>query len=278
MDYFVVVFLSLLSYVSAQSAEFVSPQFEDTSIGGRYGSNSLWPLGSTQIVAFSCPWESYRLELWQQHLSTQSAVLSTNFVYNQSAGEHLAQSFHWTVQTYELQLADSPVFFWWLYDNTDSTTQQTSAYFNITLGSASDSTSSSSTPTPTVSSTLSTSSTTQTTSSTSTSAPSSSSNPIQPAIDSPSATAVSGQLSTGAAVGIGVGAAFGGILILAAGALLFLKRRKRREPLRRQLELQGSEPMKHTANPYENIIPASKYVPHPVEAPPHYYSQPAELG
>ncbi|KAJ8126257.1 hypothetical protein O1611_g7381 [Lasiodiplodia mahajangana] len=276
MDRFVVVFLSLLSHGVAQNIGFISPQYAKTNIGGNYGSNTLWPLGSTQIVAFSCPWESYRLELWQQDLYAQSAMVSSEFVYNQSAGEHLDQSFQWTVQTYELQLADSPVFLWWLFNNNDSTMSQTSSYFNITIGAASDPTSSSDTPT----STLSTPSSTQTTSSPSSSTISSTagtSTATQAALNSPSPTAVSRELSTGAAVGVGVGAAFGGILILAAVVFLFLKWKRRQGILQPQSELPGSESVGYMVGTSGGMVPTSLYIPKPGETPPHYYLQAAEL-
>ncbi|KAI0874640.1 hypothetical protein GGS24DRAFT_331133 [Hypoxylon argillaceum] len=280
MSFFCVVFLLLFSHSGAQNIGFISPKYQPTSIGGSYGATSQWPLGSSQIVAFSCPWESYRLELWQQSLVGAGATSSTNFVYNQSAGQHLDQSFYWTVQTYEFQLSNSPVFFWWLFDN-NSSSQQSSAYFNITIDAASSSSSSTSpsaTPTPTLSSTPSTPPSTQATSSTDSSTASSTSASVQPALGSSSPAAASKNLSTGAAAGVGVGVALGVILIAAAGALLFWKRKRRQNNPRLQPELQGSGPMDNVNGSPAAGVPTSLYVPKPGEAPPYYYPQPVELN
>ncbi|KAI5920284.1 hypothetical protein F4810DRAFT_683371 [Camillea tinctor] len=214
-------FVLLLSVASAQNG-FISPKYQATTQPGRYSGNSVWELGSSQIVAFQSTWDEYRIELWQQSLSSDSAILSSTLVYNQNAGEALPQSFYWTVQTYNLELSNSPVFFFWLRDN-DSDDQQSSALFNITVDSTSSSSSSSSTILSTnipISTTVNT--TRETTSPAGTVTPTS----------NPSSTTTSeggsNSLSTGATAGISVGVSLATILFLAIAALVFYRRWKRR--------------------------------------------------
>ncbi|KAI8954003.1 hypothetical protein F4801DRAFT_576019 [Xylaria longipes] len=206
MRFPIVVLLWPSSHLLAQAAQepsFISPKWQDTTSTAPFAANGQWPLGSSQTVAFSAPWESYRIEFWQGILSG-GARKSDQLVYNQSEGETLHQSFYWTVQTYDLQLSQSPVFFFWLFDNNNSSNQQSSANFNITLDTTS---TSSSAVTNSLSSSSGVSSSTTTAATTTTLGFSS---------GPPSATPVSTGLSTGAAAGIGVGASLGGIIVMTA--------------------------------------------------------------
>ncbi|KAH8646646.1 hypothetical protein BX600DRAFT_443634 [Xylariales sp. PMI_506] len=196
---------------------FISPKYESSSIGGRWDSDSTWALGSSQLIAFQIEWESYRIEFWQQSLAESSASLSSTLVYNQSVGEDLAQSFYWTTQTYELVLSDSPVFFFWMVNNENTTESMTSAFFNITVAAAS--TSSTSTGTATSSSTSSTSAPTTTGSKTTEGTSTATGSSSATATSVPSMT--SSGLSTGAKAGIGVGV---GVAALALVAVFFAYR------------------------------------------------------
>ncbi|KAI0444995.1 hypothetical protein F4803DRAFT_210565 [Xylaria telfairii] len=272
MRFFIVALLWLwfaARVQAAQKAAFVSPQWQDTTSKAPFAANGVWPLGSSQIIAFTAPWDSYRIEFWQGILSG-GARKSHQLVYNQSEGQTLPQSFYWTVQTYDLQLSQSPVFFFWLYDNNNSSNQQSSPNFNITLDTTSLSSSSSSTallPTTSSVSSGTTSAATQTTP-----------GAISPSTP-PQATDISTGLSRGAAAGIGVGAALGGAIIVAAAALLFWKRRQRRR----------SEPTASSSDPPEtaDAVPVGGYYPKPVEAasyewpveaPAYHDRGPIELG
>ncbi|KAI3328202.1 hypothetical protein F4824DRAFT_484375 [Ustulina deusta] len=277
MRFLAVLLLSLPSLIQGLNIGFISPAFQATTDTGPFAGDSRWPLGSTQIVAFTTPWEEYRLELWQQSPAGGSASVSSQFVYNQTDGNQLPQSFLWTVQTYEFQLANSPVFFFWLFNNADSTLQQSSAYFNITIGdtsSPSASPSSQSTPSPT---SMSSSVMMRTTSNVIFSA-STSSTPTS----SPSSTAeVSKGLSTGAMAGIGVGASIGGILVLGAAGAVFLKRRRSRGERQQRPELPGFQPMAYPVGSPKPVVPTTEYTPKPVapaEAPSYYHPPRFELG
>jgi hypothetical protein len=82
----------------------------------------------------------------------------------------------------------------------------------------------------------------------------------------------------GAAAGVGVGAVLGVILIGAAGALLFLKRKRRQKNLWPQSKLQGSIPMGYTTSPPAAVAPISEYAPKPGELPAYYQPEAVELG
>ncbi|KAI0420363.1 hypothetical protein F5X98DRAFT_25613 [Xylaria grammica] len=236
-----------------------SQHSEDT---GTYGGDSRWPLGSTQIVAFSTPWDEYRVEFWQQGLAG-GAALSSQFSYTQTAGLALPQSFQWTVQTYELQLSRSPIFFFWLRISLNSSMQQSSAYFNITT----DATSSASTsplgarsllPTSELSSALTGSATT-----TSSVLPSASITGTH--ISTTSGTPdVSKELAPGAAAGIGVGATLGVASVAGIIGFVYLRRKRRRTEQQRRPELPGSQPMGYSIGPPEAVVgTTSQHAPKP---------------
>ncbi|KAI1117025.1 hypothetical protein F5Y14DRAFT_448411 [Nemania sp. NC0429] len=226
MRYFPVLLLFVtLPQIRAQN-HFLSPSYNSVDQTGRYAGNSQWPLGSSQLVAFQTTWDDYRIELWQQKLSGSGARSSSSLVYK-SRGEDLPQNFRWTVQTYELQFSDSPVFFFWLRDN-GSSAQQTSAYFNITIET------SSAAPTPS-SSRDSRPSTTFT--SANSIIPSTSATPTRRPLPSPSSLeekATTAGLSTGAAAGIGVAVALGVIIVATIVGFTYFRRRKRQQQLRKQ--------------------------------------------
>ena len=75
------VLLSLSSIIRAQKVGFISPTYQATTGFGSYASNAQWPLGSTQVVAFTATWDEYRVELWQQKLVGGGAKLSSMFTY-----------------------------------------------------------------------------------------------------------------------------------------------------------------------------------------------------
>ncbi|KAH6657521.1 hypothetical protein BKA67DRAFT_532728 [Truncatella angustata] len=113
---------------AADSNEFISPNFQSSLNTGRFAGVSAWDLGLSQLIAFQSTWDEYKIELWQQNLDVGNATSSPTLVYEQDAGDYLPQSFYWTVQTYEIQLPNSPVFFFWLRDK-NSHSQQSSAFF-----------------------------------------------------------------------------------------------------------------------------------------------------
>ncbi|KAI1167408.1 hypothetical protein F5B18DRAFT_439259 [Nemania serpens] len=234
MRYFPFLLFATLPQTWAQN-HFLSPTYNSAGQTGRYAGNAQWPLGSSQLVAFQTTWDDYRIELWQQKVQGGGARLSSNLVYK-NRGEDLSQNFRWTVQTYELQLSDSPVFFFWLHDN-KSSAQQTSAYFNITIETSS--------ATPTASSTTSHSSTTSV--SITSTVPSTSA--TLTGIPVPGSSSLGGivttkGLSTGAAVGIGVAVALGVIIVaIIAGFACFRRRRQRQQQMQQQQQQRHEQQM-----------------------------------
>ncbi|KAI1172633.1 hypothetical protein F4777DRAFT_493890 [Nemania sp. FL0916] len=259
---------------------FVSPGYQPSKGRGRYDPDSQWPLGSTQVVAYSVPWSNYRLEFWQQQLPAGGAKLSSQFKYNQSPGQDLPQSFRWTVQTYEFQLSDSPIFFFWLFNNDNSTQKQSSAYFNITIdGTTSAVPTSSSEPTPPAAvSKLSSAFTASTVTSTTLS------NAYTPSMTTPNtltptltgAPHDSDGLSTGAAVGIGAGTSLG-ILVFGILGFIGLKRWKPRAGQQQNSILSDPKPMVYSTGPPEVILSTSQYTQDPLEANSHYNPPPLQV-
>ncbi|KAI1288912.1 hypothetical protein F5Y03DRAFT_378957 [Xylaria venustula] len=278
MHFTLVLLFSLCptTYTQGLGVGFISPIFQDTSEPGPYAGDYRWPLGSTQVVAFSTPWEEYRVEFWQQSLAGGSARRSSQFSYIQTAGQQIPQSFQWTVQTYELQLSNSPVFFFWLFNTTDlSKTQQASAYFNITIdedtpSSKTFSTTLTSLPTSMLSGVLTASPTTPTNSSASTS-----STPTPTFSDTEDAST---GISTGAKAGIGLGASLGGLLVLVIAGLLYLKKNRLRGQRQQPPELQDPQALGYSIGSPETAVSMSLYTPKLVEAPSIHNQPPAELG
>ncbi|KAI1419817.1 hypothetical protein F5Y12DRAFT_792753 [Xylaria sp. FL1777] len=225
MRSFLVLWLVMVLRVAAEN-QFISPRNYSADGQGKYAANSPWPLGSSQLIAFQTNWEEYRIELWQQPLES-GAQKSSNLVYNQNVGQDLPQSFYWTVQTYELLLSDSPVFFFELQDK-NSTARQASAYFNITIApvdlmnpQAFGSSTPPSTPTTPSASTAST--------------------VFLPA-SSPSEQIIMRQgLSAGAAAGIGIGVSLCVVLVASVVGFVFIRRRTHQQQW--PAELQGCEPV-----------------------------------
>ncbi|KAI1345063.1 hypothetical protein F5Y15DRAFT_422142 [Xylariaceae sp. FL0016] len=192
--------------------EFISPKYAAAAEPGTYSGNTLWSLGSSQVVAFQTDWDEYRIELWQQALSGASASKSKTLMYNQSAGESLAQSFYWTVQTNELRLDASPVFFFWMFDNLREDSSQTSPFFNITVES---------------SSTSSVSSVSSQTSASTTAPPTASGadETITSAGNESTDGSASSSLSAGSAAGIGVGVSVAALLAALVGFLWYRRKK-----------------------------------------------------
>lgn len=185
----------------------------------------------------------------------------------EEAGQDLAQSFYWTVQTYDINLSVSPVFYLWMRD-ANSSAQQSSAFFNITTSE-----SSSSTTSTTSSSTTSSTSTAESSSASTTLSTSSTANPTTAVTGTVTSGADSGtsdtsnketnepssSLSTGATVGIAVGASVVGLAGLVwAGIFCWTRRRKRDEGISRS----------------EQTASWAQYVDNKPQYPPSYYQQP----
>ncbi|KAI0527944.1 hypothetical protein F5B22DRAFT_640920 [Xylaria bambusicola] len=213
-------------------SHFVSPRTGPPNGHGPYGSNARWQLGSSQLVAFQTNWTAYKIELWQQPLQS-TAIKAANIVYNQNVGQDLPQSFYWTVQTYNLLLADSALFFFSLQDS-NSPARKPSPFFNITIATApvSSKTTTSSETTQSFSNQPTSSTSSVSTVSTQASLPASS-----PSEHMDMTQGVSG-VSAGTAAGIGVGVASGIVLV---AILIWVALRRRRRDQQQQQQQQPAE-------------------------------------
>ncbi|KAI0428046.1 hypothetical protein F5Y09DRAFT_11034 [Xylaria sp. FL1042] len=221
MRCFLILWLATLLRVVAEN-QFISPRNHSANGPGTYTANARWSLGSSQLVAFQTDWKEYRIELWQQSL-TSGAEKSANLIYNQNERQDLPQSFYWTVQTYEFLLSDSPVFFFELQDNNNPTARQISPFFNITIVHDPATGSSTALTTPSISTTS--------TISTETSYPAS----------SPSEHVIITQgLSAGAMAAIGVCVSLV-VVIIASIAAGFVFLRRRRQGQQQPVELPSHE-------------------------------------
>lgn len=194
---------------------------------------STFHVGESQTIRYNTTFTKYTIALWQQapqggaaklgpilyrmftpHCPS-SVLLSTfsdNVALETTNGPQT--NFDWLVQAYDFNIDDSNIFFFWLFEG-DSSAQgngslpnSVSSYFVIAKAV----TTSSALPSSTTSAF--TSLTSSTTVSTTTSAQA-----------SRETSSGSGGLSTGASVGIGVGVGLGVVIIAAAVAFIFWKRR-----------------------------------------------------
>lgn len=244
---------------------FARPAWVVPQRSGSYGGNMVWNVGDVQTVDFDCPWPEYKIELWQQSLVVAGAVVAKKPVYQRKSlrqrpchccctdqivgpetlGQVLPQQFNWTVNKYQFDLQDSPVFFFWLKEVSDAKNPaaQTSAFFNMTERPEEASTS--------------TSLPSSTTSVSTTSIPSNVAIAEPTAADEKAPAATQGQqsaeqtpggLSTGATAGIA--AAVGVAAIAATSCVIFLFLRRKKRPKQQRWPEQQQPPSSYYPSQY----------------------------
>ncbi|KAI0851834.1 hypothetical protein F5Y00DRAFT_229370 [Daldinia vernicosa] len=217
---------SLVTFVAAFATSTVRAQQESLKVGKffnppnaldgptDYSTNPVWTLGEIQTIKYTTTYSNYTIDLWQESRDGGSATAGPSIFQTRSGA---VTQFDWSVQAFEFDLSDFDVFFLWLsplQSDDPNPLSVTSRYFNITRAPASTTTSSSSTSASGSSSTISPPSSSATQSTTS-----------SPAVVSPTANPDDG-LSAGASAGIGVGAAFAVIALVAGGFFLWRRRRR----------------------------------------------------
>lgn len=60
---------------------FARPAWVVASKHGKYDGNMVWNIGDIETVIFDCSWPEYRIELWQQSLAVDGAVVAKKPVY-----------------------------------------------------------------------------------------------------------------------------------------------------------------------------------------------------
>lgn len=216
------------------------------------------------------------------------AFQDTNQTSETDAGP--LKELEWEVQTYQLDLASSNVFFLWLFEGgpsvqgNQSVPQMSSAFFNIT-----DQPAPSSSVDSTPSTTLETSTTTLFASSTTSVEPdrtqttsvggnSAGSNPTAQSSESSSPNpGSSGVLSVGAQAGIGIGAGLAGITCIVCGVIWCRYVRKQQKALK---EWQGMVLSQRDPPSYHAWGPVNESARQPPPEPKNHYrsSEPVEIG
>ncbi|ROV87585.1 hypothetical protein VMCG_10614 [Cytospora schulzeri] len=221
-------FLALTLWICvAHQSGFTSPNYIAAYGYGDFESNVVWYVGQNREVVYDISdidgLENYTIALWQQSIIGGGATLGP--VVNSTTLPDVRDSFNWTVQLYDFDLSISNVFFFWLFNGSESSQGDTSvrdvssAYFNISNEDVSSSSTSASLSSATSQSTSSATSLTAASATTASAAGDSSS--------SSSGSTGGGGISTGAGIGIGVGVGLVGVCALAcAGLVIWYKRRQ----------------------------------------------------
>ncbi|ETS75139.1 hypothetical protein PFICI_13623 [Pestalotiopsis fici W106-1] len=229
-------------------ATFYKPTYHSTyRTDSIYGDAEVFKLGSSQVIDFDTPWSEWSMYLVQYLPNSDQDIFGYTTIVEQTSGEVLAKTFNWTVQLYDIDLAASPIFYIYLYNDdlnvTDDDYMTSSAYFNITeadtvvttaTGTVAAATASGSHPAQTA---ILTPTTTATSDSSSTTSSSNNAN------GNNNQNQNSGGLSTGAQVGIGLGVGISGLAaIVCAAVLFFYIRRNNRRNTEAQQQLMTARP------------------------------------
>ncbi|KAK7927798.1 hypothetical protein PG985_004796 [Apiospora marii] len=210
----------------AQGAGFQNPGHTRNPKYDPLGAVEVWRVGESRTVVFNTPWTEFSVELWQsvgaEHVNqtVQKALYQRDadlFLVVELPGQDLPKCFNWTVESYDLKLSDSNMFFFWLRDPSDASRSVTSPYFNMTTDPFASTTSKYlsyaslevSPGTPTAPPARTTPTTT----------------PIVPV--NPPAQGGDGRVSLAVQVGIGVGISVGGICSFVCAAILCVHLRKK---------------------------------------------------
>ncbi|KID76189.1 uncharacterized protein G6M90_00g077410 [Metarhizium brunneum] len=123
---------TLASLLAATILPLATCQFTSPAAG------AVLSAGDKVNVSYTTDLKNYTIALWQRAEGGGRPTLGS-VVY---AAAHGPSNFTWTVQTYALDLAASPTFFFWLFEGGPSRQgsdphQLSSGYFNVTDKSAS---------------------------------------------------------------------------------------------------------------------------------------------
>ncbi|OHE91949.1 hypothetical protein CORC01_12737 [Colletotrichum orchidophilum] len=97
----------------------------------------VWRIGEQKIITYNTKFRNYTIALWQQSLVADAATIG-DILFSIQDGSGPAKELTWTVETNNLDLDSSNVFFLWLFEGDLSHQgnfdfqQMSSAYFNIT--------------------------------------------------------------------------------------------------------------------------------------------------
>ncbi|KAK5659872.1 hypothetical protein OQA88_13335 [Cercophora sp. LCS_1] len=194
------------------------------------GPRQAWRIGEIQDITFETIFETYNIALWQQNPEGGSANLGPIVFQTSRAQANKTTSFAWTVQTYNLDPDVSNLYFFWIYNGSDASTQGrslpsvSSAYFNILEKLPETATTSSRSSTSAPASSTPGVSTTNRPTGTGTNLPA---DTTAPGTTPPASTESSSNNVVPVAVGTALGVA--GLAVLIGLVIWFLRKRKRQQ-------------------------------------------------
>ncbi|KAK7992973.1 hypothetical protein PG988_001767 [Apiospora saccharicola] len=227
------------------SAEtFLNP--DNAVTASDFSVNPVWMIGEVQTIRWTTTYTDYTISLWQQNIDESGSALQGPTIFQSRTPVAFTQ-FDWVPQIFSFDLSESNVFFLRLRPGAAEAPSMRSGYFNISL------TSPSPLPPPLPSFILPRAVTTTPgelhesapTIDPSFSALTLDSGPPPPshvasqgtlphqtyiiAGSTSSAAAAANPLSTGAKIGIGAGAAVGGLALIVAGVMLTFRQARKRD-------------------------------------------------
>ncbi|KAK1756754.1 hypothetical protein QBC47DRAFT_377562 [Echria macrotheca] len=214
------------------------------------GPRQAWRVGEVQNITFNTIFESYNIAIWQQYKTGGGATLGP-VVFQLGPNQPKTTSFIWTVQTYKFDLDVSDLFFFWIFNGSDGSTQGrqlpsvSSAYFNIL--EKKDDTTTSTLSSSSTTSFSSTSSTSSTQSGTSTSIPTVTNLPADT-----NGTAAATNNGPNNTVPIAVGVSLGVVGVAVLLGLLFWCMKKRKKQAGVVHEVDGGQNNGGGQNSYSN--------------------------
>ncbi|KXG45786.1 uncharacterized protein PGRI_046420 [Penicillium griseofulvum] len=222
---FPLLFVLLSGFISTVNGEktnyMINPVYD-------HGKSPVWTLGDQKVIEWKTDLPVYNISIWQESPSGKGAYNGGN-VFAQINEKDRVSNFTWTVQLYSFDLDYSPTFLFWV--NYGGSVDFTSAYFNITRKSSTESTES-----------------TETTSLTRapSSSPTSSSDQqtISPT-DQPTGLSMTAKIALGVGIGIGIP------ILAAMAALVWLRARQLKAT---QLAAAGV-PVSHGTNMQQHQAP-----------------------
>ncbi|KAK8131632.1 hypothetical protein PG984_008070 [Apiospora sp. TS-2023a] len=228
------------------SAEaFLNP--DNAVTASDFSANPVWTVGEVQTIRWTTTYTDYTISLWQQNIDESGSALQGPTIF-QSRTPIAFTQFDWVPQIFHFDLAESNVFFLRLRPVAAEAPSMRSRYFNISLTSPSPSP----LPPPLPSFIL-PRAVTETPGELHESAPTIDpsfsaltldSGPPPPShvasegalphqtyiiAGATSSAAAADTLSTGAKIGIGAGAAVGGLALIVAGVMLTFRRARKRD-------------------------------------------------
>ncbi|KAF2205539.1 hypothetical protein GQ43DRAFT_468026 [Delitschia confertaspora ATCC 74209] len=209
-----------LSSRASKYGHFENP--DSSGIAKDYTQNAYWIIGETQRVRWVTTLDEYTVALWQERPGTNYAAAPGPDIYRKQKTDSELGGFDWVVQTYNFDINDSPIFYFWIVSpDLEQFDWPSSHYFNISKVVASSRSTSISTSTSTSSSSSPPSNLTPT--------PTQTPSSTAPAPTPPAPTIASNPPKSNNSLALGVGLGLGIPFVLLLGILAGMKLVKSRQ-------------------------------------------------